>query len=35
MKSALKLEKSWLEGLHRECLPAVNSYPNEIRDAIL
>jgi geranylgeranyl diphosphate synthase type II len=34
MKSALSLEKDWLEGLHRECLPAVNTYPPEIREAI-
>lgn len=34
MKSALSLEKDWLEGLHREYLPAVNTFPREIREAI-
>jgi len=34
MKSALVLEKNWLEGLHNEYLPAANSFPEEIRESI-
>jgi|GEM_PF-2076217 len=34
MKSALVLEKSWLEGLHNEYLPTADSFPEEIRESI-
>lgn len=34
MRSALSLEREWLEGLHKEYLPEANTFPVEIRDAI-
>ncbi|MFQ6103852.1 MAG: hypothetical protein ACE5OP_06115 [Candidatus Glassbacteria bacterium] len=34
MRSVLSLEREWFEGLHRECLPAVSTFPEEIRESV-